>query len=356
MWKRVAGMGDGDARARAEESEVYVAALRLVNKSRLMFYKAVQELMVKYDIPTGLSTSNYDTWTVVDERSLDEHPGYWRIELVSKKLRVTDDWQDQVDKVFTLVTDNCDVLLTTGCSMHIHVSPGPTSNDKYQIHQLQSILKAISVYDMAITSVMPADRKANPYAESDFAPIREQGYMAYKTVLPELLTAFIGVPQSGWDPVFKQFDATKNIQATSIHGLFFRNRYLSWNFSNLASECGTIEFRRPPGCQDAATAKHWVAFTLAFIVNAITTNWKETPYRTYGTVDQLSKFAANGQRLLPRTCHALRQDLLRPNDAVVVRYSKEEMTTINRKKEAQKDKMSSFVIKLNSRPNSPTDQ
>lgn len=44
------------------------------------------------------------------------------------------------------------------------------------------------------------------------------------------------------------------------------DKYNSWNFRNAkVGGSGSIEFRRPPGVVEAKKAKHWIAFTMAFV-------------------------------------------------------------------------------------------
>jgi hypothetical protein len=46
-------------------------------------------------------------------------------------------------------------------------------------------------------------------------------------------------------------------------------RYSSWNFTYVVKDCGTVEFRRPPGCAKASDAAHWIGFAMSFVQGAL---------------------------------------------------------------------------------------
>lgn len=233
--------------------------------------------------------------------------------------------------------------------MHVHVSPGSDEDDVYDLAQLKSILKATALFDKAITSVMPADRKENPYCQTNYAPRREQLHRSERDINESIRHAFAQVPSAGWRALFAQFDSLRSVQRKTIQGVFFgESRYLSWNFAHLASQCGTIEFRRPPGVRDAAAAKHWVAFTLGFLSGAMVTDFAAVG-KQHAPVEALLATIRAGHLTLPRSCAgALNVALLRADHARPRQYSEAEMRSINRKKEAKKNKLSGFVEKVNS--------
>lgn len=177
--------------------------------------------------------------------------------------------------------------------MHVHVSPYGTG--KYNIDQVKRILKAVVYYDAPMTKIMPADRKANLWAQSNVESIS-----AWRT-------AYHQVPQNKWAPLFDRFDRHKMIPHL-LHDMG-GNRYLAWNFFNLTDSCGTVEFRRPPGVNNAAHAMHWVAFALGFLANAIAIQDWSVARRanSYPTSDHLRATIASGVQILGRDV----QDALR---------------------------------------------
>jgi hypothetical protein len=96
--------------------------------------------------------------------------------LVTRVTSTAEDWQQQANQIFDAILPKCEIILTQGCSMHIHVSPTDSQEPqkRYKVSQLQSILKGVSYFDRAITEVLPSERKMNPWAESlvqgPFAP------------------------------------------------------------------------------------------------------------------------------------------------------------------------------------------
>ncbi|KAI2470530.1 hypothetical protein F4781DRAFT_441815 [Annulohypoxylon bovei var. microspora] len=49
------------------------------------------------------------------------------------------------------------------------------------------------------------------------------------------------------------------------------SKYYAWNFQpSKEGRSGSIEFRRPPAVDTTKKAKHWVAFTMAFVWMAVT--------------------------------------------------------------------------------------
>lgn len=68
-------------------------------------------------------------------------------------------------------------------------------------------------------------------------------------------------------------DHIENLGRDDIVNFVCPDRFRAWNFKNcLEGGRGSIEFRRPPGVVDAKKAKHWIAFTMAFVEMAIQFN------------------------------------------------------------------------------------
>ncbi|KID76068.1 hypothetical protein MBR_04003, partial [Metarhizium brunneum ARSEF 3297] len=83
----------------------------------------------------------------------------------------------------------------------------------------------------------------------------------------------------------------------------FQNKYVSWNFKHLGSECGTVEFRRPPGVKDARSALYWVAFTLGFLEGAMGQDWSNVKEeKTHGTFLDPRIIIHGGLKRLGPTC------------------------------------------------------
>jgi hypothetical protein len=101
---------------------------------------------------------------------------------VSRVLSTNIDWYRELELVF---------------AMHVHVSPNNPDGSKYTITQLRGILKGLSYFDNAITSIMPAERKENEWAVSNV-----QG----RSAKPKLKNAYALVHTKSWKPLFTIFD------------------------------------------------------------------------------------------------------------------------------------------------------
>jgi len=341
---------------------------------------AVAKALDSVGIPaTPKRTADYQSWSVLDEGSLDEIPQYCefnaynlevpvpnhfeycgsarriaymygpanssmarpgRVELVSRVLSTNMNWQDELRTVFRAFQRvKYKLRLTTDCSMHVHVSPydGP-----YTADQLKKICKALSYFDNAITKVMPTERKDNHWATSNVAG---RGI----AVNQKLKKAYSLVPTQSWVHLFKLFD--KAVTPKHVHQLLsgnYESRYVSRNFENVTQPCGTVEFRRPPGADSAAKAIHWAAFTLGFVARALATDWAPfASLKTVGSVSYLEQFITQGlQNLGPTTSRAaLGKRIVEDTSAPTV-LTPGQLGAIERKKK-NKDKIKSpFVEKV----------
>ncbi|KAH6628431.1 putative amidoligase [Chaetomium tenue] len=235
-------------------------------RNRTAIRRVLAGAMTNFGIETSIAGNNYEIWDVKREGSLNEVAdarggGYWAIELVSRILSTDNPgWAKEVNDVFETVWNYFDVQLTKGCSMHVHVAPKP----KWEMSSLRDIMKATGVFDDAITKIMPASRKANPWARSNF----RDGPEPTDKAQPALKKAFDEVPSKAWGPLFALFDSVKMRQAILL--TWGQDRNVSWNLAPL-SQCGTIEFRRPPGVRTAVDAQKWATFAVAFVCAATAT-------------------------------------------------------------------------------------
>lgn len=189
------------------------------------------------------------------------------MELVSRAIASDDDWQEEFETVFTALGASFDVVCTTGCSTHFHVSPSAKpkgKQDQWTTEQLKNIMKAVSYFTIPITKIMPADRKNNPYAmpnmlSENFAKKQQNMRTAYDRVQTET-----------WKPLFDIYDKEMRnaLDKVKPFGLMGHDRYIAWNFQHITYACGTIEFRQCPGIMNSELAQHWASFTLGFIYAA----------------------------------------------------------------------------------------
>lgn len=322
---------------------------------RLRLRKELANLLRGDAIPTATTSSNYEEWSVVDEPTLDEVPGYCefnclanfrepciesndsmsgRVELVSRTITSKDEWQKELGTVLHLLNLSFDMICTTGCSMHVHVSPSakPTKYEgRWTPGQLNKIMKAISYFTVPVTQIMPAERKMNPWAmpnmlSEDVAKAR-----------PQLSTAYNQVQTETWKPLFDIYDRQMRtnldkIQAFSIMG---NCRYIAWNFAHIPGTCGTVEFRQCPGITKSPPAKHWESFTLGFIYAAAfqaNLDWTQiAAQNTHPSVEDLDSVTKAGIGGLEPTCQGALESLEEDTSPAKV-WSAEETRKIVEKK------------------------
>ncbi|OBT77563.1 hypothetical protein VF21_04625 [Pseudogymnoascus sp. 05NY08] len=171
------------------------ADAKVINNRRALRLM-LADAMTDNSVPTGLVPEGYKKWAIVDETTLDEVTGYWRVEIVSRVLSTGKPWQKEIDDVFRTLHENYEVLISQGCSMHIHVSPGQQVGLRYSLSQLKSMMNAIAFFDEATTAIMPAERKDNPWAWPNMKAPKTPTALkdAYRKVLNDT-----------WAPVFDIF-------------------------------------------------------------------------------------------------------------------------------------------------------
>lgn len=221
--------------------------------------------------------------------------------------------------------------------MHVHVSPSKDPQIRYSVLDVRNIMKAMAYYDDAITRVMPPLRKNNPWACSN---------MTSENTSRSIRDAYAAVCSNSWRPLFTIFEKVKVKQQITME--LFNDKYFAWNFKHLMSSCGTIEFRRPPGVKTAAEAGSWVGFTLAFIRQAMVTNWTDyQASRSHPAVKDLQLFLARGSSKLERTClGALNIEDVLEDRSSATRFSSAEIRVINRKKAMKERQQGGFAEKV----------
>ncbi|KAI1082639.1 hypothetical protein F5B20DRAFT_578309 [Whalleya microplaca] len=301
----------------------------LKSKNRYFVHTLVAEDITRSGVGASTVTNNYSDWTVEDETALGETDDYWRVEIISRTLTTTENWQDEVDRVFNAFDKKWEIRLTKGCCMHIHVSPGRTT--RYVPKQLQGIVIGIGVFDDAITKVMPKERKnigwavSNVHYSNDYKKKYEQ------------------VSDKTWVPFFNY--VRKLSFPNMFHLTMGSTRNLSWNFSNVTHTCGTVEFRRPPGVKSAAEAKHWAGFTLGFVSEAISHDYEHFKSRKDdASVGELQSFISTGLAALGEQCKdSIDTKTLVEDTSTPDIYDTVELLELEKKK---KNKESTYVKKV----------
>ncbi|KHN94816.1 uncharacterized protein MAM_07235 [Metarhizium album ARSEF 1941] len=305
----------------------------LATRSREAVRSAIAKEVTAAGIVAGVISQDYQAWSIMDEPTLDERKDFCiqrarhaataaharilydsaasfattapraiankstltgRLEIVSRRIGSNVDWRAEISTVFDTLSRIGEIKLTTGCSMHVHVSPsaGKTPCTPKQMH---GILKAIAYMDHAITDIVPGSRKENEWAASNFSPGKCD---------PSTGELYNDVPQDTWEPLFREFEKIRMLVMISTKVL--NDKFLSWNFKHLCSSCGTVESRRPPGVGDAQRAIYRVAVTLGFIQQAICYDWGDVKCdQEHADVGFLGEFIVLGLSRLERTCQGI---------------------------------------------------
>lgn len=228
------------------------------------------------------------------------------MELVSRTISSDDEWQQELDTVFHLLNLSFDMICTTGCSTHVHVSPSakPTEDeDWWTPRQVNQIMKAISYFTTPVNQIMPSERKENKWAmpnmlSKEVAEAKEP-----------LTTAYKQVETKTWKPLFDIYNRKMKTKLDKIQAfnLMGNCRYVAWNFEHIPGICGTVEFRQCPGITTSCLAKHWGSFVLGFLYAVAfqtSLDWAQIAARkTHPSVDNLDSLTKAGVEELESTCH-----------------------------------------------------
>ena len=69
------------------------------------------------------------------------------------------------------------------------------------------------------------------------------------------------------------FDLIDRSSRDEVVALITPSKFQAWNLlPSGTGKSGSVEFRHPPGVATAKKAKHWIAFTMAFVHMAITSS------------------------------------------------------------------------------------
>lgn len=142
------------------------------------------------------------------------------------------------------------------CGSHVHVKPGRQS---YDMEGLRSIAYAVIVYEKHVLEFLPEERRRHDYCQPN------------TEVSPSLKQIFRrGRSRASYDDLRDQiYDIdTPEELCTFMQGDQEGNRRVLWNFSNVSSGIGTVEFRGGPVLHTATRTIHWILFAVGFILLA----------------------------------------------------------------------------------------
>lgn len=161
------------------------------------------------------------------------------------------------------------------------------------------------------------------------------------------------VTASSWKPLFEYINKKmpKDLMKSKAFLIMGANRLASWNFEHIAGPCGTIEFRRSPGCNSATKARHWVSFALGFLYQASKggVNWATIAIKkTHPSVKDLEDFIASGIQALEPTCKGLKPTVENTDEPTVFTAAEvaKKISKLLKRKSPYVESISSLAIHL----------
>ncbi|KAH6847304.1 hypothetical protein B0I37DRAFT_354065 [Chaetomium sp. MPI-CAGE-AT-0009] len=232
---------------------------------------------------------------------LPENPRkWWGVAILSPPMSASKHWQLEIEMLFKELGKKFDFWTDESCSCHVHVSPGPTTNNGYTLDRLVKVAKGAFFWDYALCDLIPYQR----HMDDDCRPNH--------TVFAS--NEFNAVSRRGWEPVFRAIDEASMLRLaqpdflTEMQGGNNRTRRypLSTDFSQV-EEMGIVTLRRQAGAASAMTTIHRVLLALTLHVSALRYTFDEAGSRTdYPRGAELIKELAGCIKKLPETCHGSR--------------------------------------------------
>lgn len=180
------------------------------------------------------------------------------VEIVTPVLRADVTWASTIDRFWSIIGGHFDLRRDTSCGMHIHVSP---TQSRFDIEQLRCIAKAVVLWERDTARCTPPSRDDHV-----------QGFCLsnIRGTVPAARAIQTHGPLRGIRHAFRHIDQAPRDE---IVNYVCPDKHRAWNFLP-AREIGhgSVEFRRPPGVVTAKKAKHWIAFTIAFVDMALRSN------------------------------------------------------------------------------------
>ncbi|KAL5453954.1 hypothetical protein PMIN06_005209 [Paraphaeosphaeria minitans] len=201
---------------------------------------------------------DYSKWHVSMDASVSKDhivDGFYPVEVVSPILVGDPSWPTTMDRFWKIMHQHFEFRRDMLCGCNIHIS---TSSNGYNIDQLRPVVKSVVFWEEATARCEPPSRqdqvmtfcKSNVNHETEVSGLLHQADR-----VQGFLDAFAVIDSLSRDELVRYVCPDK---------------YRSWNFlPSRDGGHGSVEFRRPPGVATTKKAKHWIAFTMAFMEMSI---------------------------------------------------------------------------------------
>lgn len=173
------------------------------------------------------------------------------IEIVAPTAMGDASWPQVIDRFWSIIVAHFEPRRDSSCVFHIHIS---TATKSWPLDQLRWIAKAIVFWEPATARCAPLSRQDHV---QDFCKSN------IRTMVPVADCWELG-PLRGFLQACNDIDQATTSDA--IVEYICPDKHRAWNLRPcLTGGHGSIKFRRPPGVVTAKKAKHWIAFTMAFM-------------------------------------------------------------------------------------------
>ncbi|KAF2106032.1 putative amidoligase [Lophiotrema nucula] len=197
---------------------------------------------VEDEPPIGTS---YDAWSIGVDSSVQlvktsGNYEFYGIELRSPKFS-TSEYHDKIMKLYNVLRKAFEIDVDASCGTHVHTRREDGWNDV----DLFRISKGVIRYEDDVTKMYPA-RENNTYAQRN-SLVFDKG-KGLEGILAHI----------------NSFEGKENARKLLVNAISPDN-YRAWNFGHLTGEkgeCGTIEFRLPPGSGTAELCLKAIDFTV----------------------------------------------------------------------------------------------
>lgn len=239
------------------------ASTRQQRDYNLALRRTIADILTTSGLPCDIYDPNDggrpDTsrWNAVLDGSLSKKhavDGFYPIEIVSPIIIADSRWVQIIDKFWSVLTSSFEIRCEFSCGFHVHIS---SATETWSLAQLRQMAKAVLFWEPRTARCAPPSRQ-------------DQVLGMCKSNVDNAVPAGVYLRSKGFQAVC---DHIENLGRDEIINFVCPDKYKAWNFRNCAEGgFGSIEFRRPPGVVDAKRAKHWIAFTMAFVEMAIQFN------------------------------------------------------------------------------------
>lgn len=153
-------------------------------------------------------------------------------------------WRNDLHEIFRALSNTCDIETNNTCGLHIHISSG---RGIWGLRTIKDLCRNIFYFEEVIDSLIPKYRVGNDLIRSS----RQSSAQLRDKTARECLAI-----------INRCYSLPQIINAMNDSG----SRYFAWNFVNLKrGGLGTIEFRQPPGVDNAEEALQWAEFVVLFL-------------------------------------------------------------------------------------------